>query len=117
MSEKIGDIIDDYCSKCRLILNHGVVSLVADEIKRVRCNTCINEHAYRRGKLPRKRKDSTQDLFDQVLSRIPEPTTRPPVDRPARRRTPHLGTRQGPPPQDPSPDDKPPRGNRKKRRR
>ena len=120
MSEKViklGEVIDDYCSRCRLILNHGVVSLVEQVVKRVRCNTCMNEHAYRRGKLPRKKKDPTQDLFDQVLARIPEPTTRPPVDKPARRRTPHLGARLGPPPEEPSPPDKPPRRVRKRRRR
>jgi len=91
---RLGDIVDDYCSRCSLIMNHAVVGLVEDEVKRVRCNTCMNEHAYRRARVPRKKKGSVKDLFDQVLSRIPgpSPSASPPA-RPARRRTPHLSAR------------------------
>ncbi len=100
---RLGDVIDDYCSRCSLIMNHAVVGLVEDEVKRVRCNTCMNEHAYRRARMPRKKKDSVQDLFGQVLARIPDPSSDPsPPARPARRRTPHLsaGPRQPPEPED-----------------
>jgi hypothetical protein len=103
---KLGDVIDDYCSRCRLIMNHGIVGLVEHEVKRVRCNTCLNEHAYRHAKVPKKKKDSVQDLFDQVLARIPsqpEKPTQPP--KPARSRTPHLGTRPRAPEPPPEPEE------------
>ncbi len=113
---RLGDVIDDYCSRCSLIMNHAVVGLVEDQVKRVRCNTCMHEHAYRRARVPRKKKDSVQDLFDQVLSRIPDPPSdTPPPARPARRGTPHLSPRSQQPPE---PEDKPPaRDKRGKRKR
>lgn len=70
---RLGDVIDDYCSRCRLLMNHGVVSIVGDEVKKVRCNTCMSEHAYRRGKLPTARRNATKKLFDEVLRGIAKP--------------------------------------------
>ncbi len=75
---RLGDVIDDYCSRCSLIMNHAVLGLVEDEVKRVRCNTCMHEHAYRRARVPRKQTDSGQDLCDQVRARIPDPSSVPP---------------------------------------
>lgn len=69
---RLGDIIDDHCSKCRLLTNHSVVSIVDDEIARVSCRTCYDEHKYRHGKSGSKKKPSSRkaDLFDQVLAKI-----------------------------------------------
>ena len=72
MSEKdfeLGEMIDDYCTKCRLIMNHSVVAIVENEVKKVRCLTCLTEHSYRKCKGGRK-KESTQSLFDQVLAKV-----------------------------------------------
>ncbi|MFN7972270.1 MAG: hypothetical protein U0166_07965 [Acidobacteriota bacterium] len=63
---KLGDTINDYCPGCRLLLAHNVAAMVGAEIKKVVCNTCFREHAYRKGKGGRK-KDSVQDLFSRVL--------------------------------------------------
>lgn len=67
----LGDTIDDFCPKCRLILNHGVVAMVDDEVKQVRCLTCSNEHSYRHARDTRRKKDTKKSLFDQVLSGMP----------------------------------------------
>lgn len=68
---RLGDIVDDYCSKCRLLTNHSVVSVVEDEIAQVRCRTCYAEHKYRKGKGGTKKKPSRKaDLFDQVLAKM-----------------------------------------------
>jgi len=49
MSEtRLGDIIDDYCSRCRLLTNHSVMALVNGEPAKVTCRTCYNEHNFRR---------------------------------------------------------------------
>ncbi len=64
---RLGDDIDDYCPRCRLIMNHGIVSMVGSDVKKVRCNTCMSEHLYRRGQIPARRKSSTQKLFEEVL--------------------------------------------------
>ena len=91
---RLGDVVDDYCTRCRLVMNHGVVGLVGSEIKRVRCNTCMTEHAFRHGRLPRPRKDQVKQLFDEVLAKIPTPAVKSPsADPPTRRRSAHLGKR------------------------
>ena len=67
---RIGDVVDDWCSRCRLVMNHGVVGMVAGEIKKVRCHTCYFEHPYRRGsagKTQDRKKREMKKLFDQVL--------------------------------------------------
>ncbi len=87
---RLGDDIDDYCPRCRLIMNHGVVGMVGDDVKKVRCHTCMSEHEYRRGQIPSRRRTATQKLFDEVLKGAPrpaetEPEPPPPPAHPQRR--------------------------------
>ena len=44
---RLGDVIDDYCPRCRLLLNHDVTSLFDAEVAKVTCRTCHNTHDYR----------------------------------------------------------------------
>lgn len=74
---RLGDIVDDYCSRCRLVMNHAVGSLVDGRIARVRCTTCQYEHKYNKGKGGRKKKDDVASLMEQLLSGMPP--TPPPV--------------------------------------
>lgn len=67
---RLGDVIDDHCSKCRLVTNHSVVSIVDGEPARTKCRTCDSEHRYRKAKGGRKKPSSKADLFAEVLSRI-----------------------------------------------
>lgn len=67
---RLGEVIDDHCSRCRLLMNHGVVGMVGGEIKKVRCLTCQYEHPYRQGRAGRpqnRKKRAMKKLFDQVL--------------------------------------------------
>lgn len=57
MNVRLGDVIDDYCIKCRRLTNHAVVSLVEDEVAKVRCRSCYHEHSYLREQAPPSRKD------------------------------------------------------------
>ena len=41
-----GDIIEARCTRCREVLNHRVVAMVADKVARVECNTCNGIHNY-----------------------------------------------------------------------
>ena len=78
---RLGDVVDDYCPRCRLLLNHDVASLGGSEIAKVTCRTCFNTHDYRHAQVPtrRKKKDSdTKKLMDQVLASMPPPPTPPP---------------------------------------
>ncbi len=68
---RLGDIIDDHCSKCRLLTNHSVVALVNGEPAKVSCRTCYYEHKYRHGKGGTKKKAGKKAaLFDEVLAKM-----------------------------------------------
>src|SRR5262249_10121535 len=82
---RLGDVIDDYCPRCRLIMNHGVVGMVGDEVKKVRCNTCMSEHQFRHGQLPAARRKAHGKLFEEVLKGLAgpeEPAEEPPQPQP-----------------------------------
>ena len=65
---RLGDTIDDYCPRCRLLLNHAVASLVDNQVVKVVCQTCHSEHPYRHAELPPKKKPTARAaLFEQVL--------------------------------------------------
>ena len=69
---RLGDVVDDYCSRCRLLSNHAIAAIVDDAIKQTRCSTCDFEHPYKDGKLPARRtkKDGTSALYQQVLDNV-----------------------------------------------
>lgn len=72
MSElRLGDVIDDYCVKCRRLTNHAIVSLVNGEPAKMRCRTCYSDHDYRHEQAPLSRKDlKKKQLFEEVLSSV-----------------------------------------------
>src|SRR5215475_2953154 len=77
---RLGDVVDDYCPRERRLSNHVVVAMIGDAIKQTRCTTCDFEHPYKDGKLParRKKKDATEELYQQVLEgMIEKPPTAP----------------------------------------
>ena len=57
MEYRLGDVIDDHCIKCRRLTNHSVVSIVNDEVAKVRCRSCYHEHMYLHEQAPPSRKD------------------------------------------------------------
>jgi hypothetical protein len=70
---RLGDILDDYCTRERRVTNHVVVAMIDDEIKQTRCTTCDAEHPYKGGQAPRKRKkDAPAALYKEVLAGITE---------------------------------------------
>ena len=78
---RLGDILDDYCTRERRLTNHVVVAMVGPEVKQTRCTTCDAEHEYKGGKVPaaRRKKDAPEALYDQVLAEV----TRAPAGSPA----------------------------------
>ena len=77
---RLGDDIDDYCSHCKRLTDHSVVSLVGEDVGKVRCRTCNYEHRFRKGKGGRKEM-TKQEAFDRVLASV-------------------MGTQMGAPPKD-----------------
>jgi len=54
----VGESIDAYCLKCKLVLAHLVLFKVDGVVSRVKCKTCGAEHKYR-GTLPAAKKTTT----------------------------------------------------------
>src|SRR5947207_2548484 len=66
---RLGDILDDYCPRERRLTNHAVVAMIEEDVKQTRCTTCDAEHAYKGGKVPKRRKkETTAALYKEVLS-------------------------------------------------
>ena len=77
MDARLGDVIDDFCVKCRRLTNHSVVSLLNGAAAKVRCRTCYSDHDYRNEQAPPSKKDLKKaELFNAVLSGVAPP---PPV--------------------------------------
>jgi hypothetical protein len=77
---RLGDILDDYCPRERRVTNHAVVAMIDEDVKQTRCTTCDAEHVYKGGKAPRRKKsDTTDGLYKEVLAGIEEPTVRIPA--------------------------------------
>jgi hypothetical protein len=80
---RLGDVIDDYCPRCRLLMNHDIASLNGTDVAKVTCRTCYNTHDFRKGVVPAKRKSSRtavdkKSLMDQVLAGMGVPPEAPP---------------------------------------
>jgi len=68
---RLGDDIDDFCVKCKRVMNHAVVSILNNEPAKVRCRTCHNDHDFRHEQPPPPKVDPRKAaLFNQVLSNV-----------------------------------------------
>lgn len=68
---RLGDIIDDYCVKCRRLTNHAIVSVLNEAPAKVRCRACYADHDYRREEVPpSKRELKKLALFNEVLASV-----------------------------------------------
>ena len=43
----VGGDVDAWCNRCQLILAHTIHAIVDGKIRRVHCNTCKQQHAFR----------------------------------------------------------------------
>jgi hypothetical protein len=69
---RLGDVIDDFCVKCRRLTNHAIVSLLEGQAAKVRCRTCYSDHDYRHEQAPPSKKEllKQKELFNAVLSGV-----------------------------------------------
>ena len=91
---RLGDIIDDFCVKCKRVMNHAIVSLIGADPAKVRCRTCYGDHDYRREQPPPPKVDPRkQALFNEVLAKVApapqnaEPDPAPAPEKKSRRKT------------------------------
>jgi hypothetical protein len=68
---RLGDIIDDWCVKCRRLTNHAIVSLVGEEAAKVRCRSCYSDHNYLREIQPPSKKELKR-MAEAALSGEPD---------------------------------------------
>jgi len=66
---RLGDTIDDYCSRCKRSLDHSVVAMAGDEVLKVLCRTCNSEHKYRKNRSGRKEL-TKEEAFNKVLASV-----------------------------------------------
>jgi hypothetical protein len=68
---RLGDDIDDFCVKCKRVMNHAVVSILNNEPAKVRCRTCHSDHDFRHEQAPPPKVDPRKAaLFSQVLANV-----------------------------------------------
>lgn len=69
---RLGDDVDDFCTKCKRLTNHAILSIVGDQPAKVRCRTCYHEQDFRNGIAPPSKKDLKKaELFNAVLGQAP----------------------------------------------
>src|SRR5205823_11354583 len=68
---RLGDDVDDFCVRCKRIMNHAVVSVINAEPAKVRCRTCHSDHDFRHEQAPPPKVDSRKAaLFNEVLKKV-----------------------------------------------
>jgi hypothetical protein len=67
---RLGDDIDDHCSRCKRTTDHSVVSMIGDEVLKTRCRTCSSEHNYRHNQ-GRKKEMTAKEAFDKLMASMP----------------------------------------------
>jgi hypothetical protein len=87
---RLGDVIDDYCIKCRRLTNHSIVSLLNGSAAKVRCRTCYSDHDFRNEQVPPTKKELARqkELYNAVLAGVApagpvEEAVAAPVEEPA----------------------------------
>ena len=86
--QRLGDLVDDYCPRCRLLLNHAIASMIDGQVVKVICQTCFTEHAFRHGEGGKKKTANPRaTLFDQVLAGAQPSIPAPTEQRPSKKRT------------------------------
>ena len=68
---RLGDDIDDFCVRCKRVMNHNVVSALNGEAAKVRCRTCYSDHDFRHEQAPPPKVDARKAaLFNEVLRKV-----------------------------------------------
>jgi len=66
---RLGDDIDDYCTKCKRSTDHSVAAMADEEPVKVLCRTCNTEHKYRHNRSG-KMEMTAAEAFQKVLESV-----------------------------------------------
>src|SRR5262245_26441880 len=68
---RLGDDIDDFCVRCKRVMNHNVVSVLNGAPAKVRCRTCHSDHDFRNEQPPPPKVDARKAaLYKEVLEKV-----------------------------------------------
>jgi hypothetical protein len=68
---RLGDDVDDWCVRCKRVMNHAVVSVMNGAPAKVRCRTCHSDHDFRNEQAPPPKVDPRKAaLFAEVLKKV-----------------------------------------------
>jgi hypothetical protein len=109
---RLGDDIDDFCVRCKRVMNHAVVSVLNGGPAKVRCRTCHSDHDFRNEQPPPPKVDARKAaLFNEVLKKVDPDGTPVPVDE----ATPLEGEEEAAAPAEAPADPEPPKAKAKGR--
>jgi hypothetical protein len=60
---RLGDNIDDYCTRCKRSTDHSIAAIVGEEVQKVMCRICHTEHPYRHN-------DSGKPTKEQAFNKL-----------------------------------------------
>jgi len=66
---RLGDYIDDYCTRCKRTTDHAIVAIVGEEVQKVLCRTCNTEHKFRHNQSGKKVM-TKEEAFQKVLASV-----------------------------------------------
>jgi hypothetical protein len=73
---RLGDDIDDHCSRCKRTTDHLILAMMGGEVAKVRCRTCNNEHNYHHNQ-GAKKEMTAKEAFDKLVATMPGGQTQP----------------------------------------
>jgi hypothetical protein len=99
---RLGDVIDDFCIKCRRLTNHSIVSILNSAAAKVRCRTCYSDHDYRNEQAPPSKKELARqkELYNAVLAGTAMPLDAAPSMQAAAAADPEIASPIVEPPED-----------------
>ena len=66
---RLGDYIDDYCTRCKRSTDHSIAAMVGEEVQKVACRICHTEHPYRHNDSG---KPTKEQVFDKLVANAKE---------------------------------------------
>ena len=66
---RLGDYIDDYCTRCKRSTDHSIAAMVGEEVQKVTCRICHTEHKYRHNDSG---KPTKEQAFEKLVANAKE---------------------------------------------
>ena len=66
---RLGDDIDDYCTRCKRSTDHSIAAMVGEEVQKVACRICHTEHKYRHND---DGKPTKEQMFEKLVATAKE---------------------------------------------